>query len=322
MTFTSWLAVLLVGGGLGMLAAGLLSRVYQREEELAQILDLPYGEHDVDVRDVAERHSQILENTIGVAGRVIESMDPKGSLLIKLEKARVPIRPGEFVILVAVIGLAAGGVMAIATSSVVFGLLGLLVSPLLSRAFLNRRIKKRRRQFEEQFPEALTLIASSLSAGHTFLRAIQMMNEEAEGPLAEEFGRVVSETELGDPLVDALDRLAERIDIRDVDWVVQAIKIQQQVGGKLADLLHTLADFIRAREEIRREIDVLTAEGRVSAIVLGGLPVFLLIAIQVISPDYMQPMYQGWGWVWLGAAAAITAASMAIILRMVNSVEV
>lgn len=322
MTFSAWLAVLLVGGGLSMLAVGVLARVYEREEELAKILDLPYGEQDVDLRSVVERHSQLLENTIGVAGKVIDSMDPKGSLLTKLEQARVPIRPGEFVILVGLAGVVGGGILAVATSSIVFGLLGIFVAPLIGRAFLERRIVKRRRRFEEQFPEALTLIASSLSAGHTFLRAIQMMNQEADGPLSEEFGRVVSETELGDPLVDALDRLAERLQIRDVDWVVQAIKIQQQVGGKLADLLHTLADFIRAREEIRREIDVLTAEGRVSALVLGGLPVFLLLAIQVISPDYMKPMYQGWGWIWLGGAAGITIGAIAIILRMVNSVEV
>ena len=88
------------------------------------------------------------------------------------------------------------------------------------------------------------------------------MCEEAEPPISEEFARVVSETQLGDPLVDALERMAHRLDVCDVDWVVQAIRIQQTVGGKLAELLHTLADFIRAREEIRREIDVLTAEGK------------------------------------------------------------
>src|SRR3546814_2935346 len=99
------------------------------------------------------------------------------------------------------------------------------------------------------------------------------MAEEAEGPIAEEFGRVIAETQLGDPLVDALERMARRLDIRVVDWVVQAIRIQQTVGGKLADLLHTLAGFIRAREEIRREVDVLTAEGRVSAYILGALPI-------------------------------------------------
>lgn len=322
MTGTSWLAVFLVGGGFAMLSVGILSRVYEREEELAKILDLPWGEQDVDIADVAERHSQLVENTIGVAGKVIESIDAKGTLLTKLEKSRVPVRPGEFVMLVIAAGVIGGAVVTAATSSFLFGFVALLVSPFVAMAYLNRRIKQRRKKFEETFPEALTLIASSLSAGHTFLRAIQMMNQEAEGPLAEEFGRVVAETELGDPLVDALERMSERVDVRDVDWVVQAIKIQQEVGGKLADLLHTLADFIRAREEVRREIDVLTAEGRVSAFVLGAMPAFLLVAIQVMNPGYMEPMFQGWGWIWLGGAAAICVASIGIILKMVDSVEV
>ena len=98
-----------------------------------------------------------------------------------------------------------------------------------------------------------------------------MMTEEAEPPMSEEFARVVYETRLGDPLVDALERMAKRLEIRDLDWVVQAIRVQQTVGGKLADLLHTLADFIRARDEVRREVAVLTAEGRISAYVLGAM---------------------------------------------------
>jgi tight adherence protein B len=145
-----------------------------------------------------------------------------------------------------------------------------------------------------------------------------MMCEEAPPPLSEEFARVVHETRLGDPLVDALARMAQRLDIRDVDWVVQAIRIQQTVGGKLADLLHTLADFIRAREEIRREIDVLTAEGKISAYVLGALPIGLGFFIQVSNPGYLDPMFQGWGVVWLGGALASITLGMIVILRMVK----
>ena len=128
----------------------------------------------------------------------------------------------------------------------------------------------------------------------------------------------MSETQLGDPLVDALDRMAQRLGVRDVDWVVQAIRIQQTVGGKLADLLHTLADFIRAREEIRREIDVLTAEGKISAYVLGALPVFLAIFMQVSNPDYLAPMFRGWGLVWMTGAGLSIAIGMLLILRMVK----
>jgi len=315
---TQLLAVLLVGGGLALLAVGLLSRVYEREEKLAEILDLPYGEQDIDLAAAIEQHSTLVESTIGAAGRIIEQVDAKGSLLSRLERARLPIRPGEFVLFVISGGLVLGALVSAITTSYVFGGAALLASPFLAIAFLDRRISRRKRRFEEQFPDALTLIGSSLSAGHTFLRSIQLMCEEAEGPIAEEFARVVSETQLGDPLVDALDRMAQRLEIRDVDWVVQAIRIQQTVGGKLADLLHTLAGFIRAREEIRREVDVLTAEGRVSAYVLGALPLFLGVFIQISNPGYLDPMFRGWGWIWLGGAAASVAVGLAVIFRMIK----
>jgi tight adherence protein B len=311
-------AVLFVGGGLALVAVGLLSRVYAREERLADILDLPWGERDVDLAAAVEQHSSLVENTIGAAGKLIDQVDAKGNLLTLLERARLPIRPGEFVLFVVCGGVVLAALVAAVTSSLIFGLAAAVASPFLGIAYLNRRISGRKKKFEAQFPDALTLIASSLSAGHTFLRAIQMMCEEGEAPISEEFARVVNETQLGDPLVDALGRMAERLDVRDVDWVVQAIRIQQTVGGKLADLLHTLADFIRAREEIRREIDVLTAEGKISAYVLGALPPFLGLFIQVTNPGYLDPMFQGWGWVALGGAAASIAAGMGIILRMVK----
>jgi len=312
------LAMVFVGGGLALLVIGLLSRVYEREEQLADILDLPWGERDVDLGAAVEQHSSIVENTIGVAGKLIEQVDAKGSLLTLLERARVPVRPGEFVLFVVSGGIILASFVAAITSSIPFGLLAFVVSPFLGIAYLNRRISRRKRKFEEQFPDALTLIGSSLSAGHTFLRSIQMMCEEAEPPISEEFARVVSETQLGDPLVDALERMAQRLDVRDVDWVVQAIRIQQTVGGKLADLLHTLADFIRSREEIRREIDVLTAEGKVSAYVLGALPLFLAIFIQVTNPGYLDPMFEGWGPIWLGGAVLSVAIGMILIFRMIK----
>ena len=314
------IATVLVGGGMALVVVGLLSRVYQREDELVDILDLPWGSQgdDVDVAAAIEQHSNMVESTIGVAGKLIEQIDAKGSLLQLLDQSRLPVRPGEFVLLVLAAGVTSAVFFAAITANVVVGFVALLLTPLAGAAYLKRRIARRTRKFEEQFPDALTLIGSSLSAGHTFLRAIQLMCEEADAPISEEFARVISETQLGDPLVDALGRMAQRLEIRDVDWVVQAIRIQQTVGGKLADLLHTLADFIRAREEIRREVDVLTAEGRVSAYVLGALPVILALFVQVTNPSYLAPMFQGWGIVWMAGAALSIAAGMAVILRMVK----
>jgi tight adherence protein B len=253
-----------------------------------------------------------------MAGRFVDQLDEKGSLVTKLEKARLPVRPGEYVVIVLAVAVVLGAFGWAITSQWFCGVIGLAVAAIGGNVYLTRRITGRRKKFEAQFPDALSLIASSLSAGHTFLRAIQMMCEESEAPLSEEFGRVVNETQLGDPIVDALDRMAHRLDVRDVAWVVQAIRIQQTVGGKLADLLHTLADFIRAREEIRREVDVLTAEGRISAWVLGALPVFLLVAISVMNPGYMDSMFTGWGFVWLAGSAVSVAMGVTVINKMVK----
>lgn len=309
-------AMIAVGGGLALVVAGLLFRVRERERALAEILDLPFGERDVRPEALTEGYSPLVEGTIGLAGKVVAQFDEKGDMRAALERARIPMRPGEYAITAGAATLAVAAALYGITGAWLFGVIGLAVGPLGATAFVRFRISRRRKAFEAALPDALTLIASSLSAGHTFLRAIQMMTEEAEPPLSEEFARLVAETRLGDPVVDALGRMAKRLEIRDLDWVVQAIRIQQTVGGRLADLLHTLADFIRAREEVRRDVAVLTAEGRISAWVLTALAPFMFLAIQTASPGYMKPMYQGWGLVVLGGTALLMAFGSLIIFRM------
>ena len=249
------IAMLFVGGGLSLLVAGWLVNVRDRDKKLAEILDLPFGERDVRVEALTETRSPIVNASVGFAGKMVTQFDQKGALKSSLERARIPVKPGEFVVITACASIGLAALLLALTSGVwVFALIGLCLGPLGASVAIKRRISGRKKAFEEQLPDALSLIASSLSAGHTFLRAIQMMCEESEPPLSEEFARVVNETRLGDPVVDALGRMAQRLQIRDLDWVVQAIRIQQTVGGKLADLLHTLADFIRARDEVRREV--------------------------------------------------------------------
>ncbi|MFN2504969.1 MAG: type II secretion system F family protein [Acidimicrobiales bacterium] len=309
-------AMLGVGLGLALIVAGWLLRVRSRDNMLAEILDLPYGERDVRVEALSETRSPLVEGTIGFAGKMVTQLDTKGSLKASLERARIPMKPGEFAVITGCASVALAAILYALTGTWVFALGGLALGPLVASVVVRRRIASRRRAFEAALPDALSLIASSLSAGHTFLRAIQMMCEESEPPLSEEFSRVVSETRLGDSLVDALGRMAERLQIRDLDWVVQAIRIQQTVGGKLADLLHTLADFIRARDEVRREVKVLTAEGRVSAWILTALAPGMLFLVQLVSPDYMRPMYSGWGLAVLIGTGCMVATGAAIIFRM------
>jgi tight adherence protein B len=306
-----------VAAGAALVVSGILLRARERERQLIEILDLPFGERDVPAEAIEQR-AALVDTTVGLASRVVEQFDAKGSLAQAIERARLPIRPGEFVTVVASFSLGGAALLWVLTGQWYFAALVVVLSPLLARGFLTYRINRRRKLLEEQLPEALSLVAGSLAAGHTFLRAIQMLTEEAEPPISEEFERVIYETRLGDPLVDALERMAKRLGIRDLEWVVQAIRVQQTVGGKLADLLHTLADFMRAREEVRREVDVLTAEGRISAYVLGALPILLLIAISIISPGYMKPMFKGWGIWWLAGTGVSVLVGVGVILNMVK----
>ena len=315
---TGLLLAVAVGAGLALVVVGVLLRSREKSQDLAKILDLPFGERDVPVEAVTEGTSSLAQTAVSMAGAMVTQFDAKGSLRATLERARVPLRPGEYVIVVGCGGLIGSILVGLMTGAFVLGLLALVGALAIGSLYPKMKITKRRRAFEAQLPDALSLVASSLSAGHTFLRAIQMMTEEAEDPLAEEFARVVYETRLGDPLVDALDRMAIRLDIPDLRWVVQAVRIQQTVGGKLADLLHTLAEFIRSREEVRREVQVLTAEGRISAWVLGAMPVGLLFVMQVINPEYGSPLFRGWGLAVLAGTAASVVVGMAVILRMVK----
>ena len=316
MTILILAAAVLVG--MALLSAGLLLRARRRDRDLAQILELPYGEQDVPVEAITEGRNAIARSAVNFTGKMVDKYDARGSLGTLLERARIPMRPAEYIVVTLCGAVAAGALVGIMTSQWIIGAAAALATPMVSMQIPKVRIARRKKAFEAQLPDALSLIASSLSAGHTFLRAIQMMCEESEPPMSEEFARVVYETRLGDPVVDALDRMAVRLEISDLRWVVQAIRIQQQVGGKLADLLHTLADFIRAREEVRREINVLTAEGRISAWVLGGMPVALLFAIQVMNPGYAAPLFRGFGYVVLALTGGSVLLGVTIIRRMVR----
>jgi tight adherence protein B len=237
---------------------------------------------------------------------------------LALERAQIPLHAGEYLIVTIASGLAVAALLLALTGAVLVALAGPALAAVVSSRLVRQRIAKRRKRFEAQLPDALSLVASSLSAGHTFLRAIQMMCEEAGPPMSEEFALVVAETRLGDPLVDALERMAVRVQVRDMDLVVQAVRIQQTVGGKLATLLHTLSDFIRLRGELRREVSILTAEGRMSAYVLAGLVPFLFVMMNILNPAYVKPLYSGTGLMLLAGCAGSVLAGMFMILRMVK----
>jgi tight adherence protein B len=297
---------LFVGVGLATVVCGLLLRGQARQAALVQAIDLPFGMRGVSFHGADP------------AARLVARVDRRRRLDAALARAHLAVRPEQFALTVAAVGFAAAAVSAVLLHTWAAVPVVLALAPLVGSAWLSRRAGARRRALESQLPDALSVVAGSLAAGHTFLRSLQLLCEEAAPPLGEELARVVRETELGTPVVDALADMADRVDVADVRWVVQAIRVQQEVGGKLADLLHTLADFMRARDEVRREVRVLTAEGRLSAWVLGALPVVLVAAMRVLNPGYLDPLLHGWGLAVLLGSAGSVAVGVLLIRRMVQ----
>lgn len=299
---TAILPALLVGGGLAAIVCALLVRSQEQAVRLADVLDLPFGTRGVENR----QHP------------LVARVDPGHRLEQALARAQLGVRPEQFALLLVAVGLAVAAVCSLLLRTWVAVPVVLALAPLAGAALVTHRAQARAAALEAQLPDALSIVAGSLAAGHTFLRSLQLLCEEATPPLSDELMRVVRETQLGTPVVDALDAMAHRVGVADLRWIVQAIRVQQEVGGKLADLLHTLADFMRAREDVRREVRALTAEGRLSAWVLGALPPVLLVAVRVLNPGYLDPLLHGWGLAALGASAVSVAFGVFLIRRMVR----
>jgi tight adherence protein B len=173
----------------------------------------------------------------------------------------------------------------------VSGIFGFVLGYMLPRFWIGRRISGRLSAFNKQLPDTITLLSNSLRAGSSFLQSIELVSREGRPPMSDEMGRVVREVNLGLGMEEALQNLVRRIKSDDLDLMVTAIGIQQQVGGNLAEILDTIAFTIRERVRIKGEISTLTAQGRVSGYLVAFLPIGLGAVLNVINPAFMQPLF-------------------------------
>lgn len=207
-------------------------------------------------------------------------------------RADLRLRPAEWLIVCAVSAVSACLLGLLATHSALTGLmLGILglAAPLL---VLNARQDARQRKFSEQTPDMLMLMTASLRAGHSFSQAMELVAAEMPPPLASEFAWASGEAKLGVPLEIALGRMIERVPSPDLDLIVTAILIQIPLGGNLAEVLEAIADTIRERVRVQGEVRTLTAEGRLSALVLIVLAPALALLLHLRNPAYFQPLIE------------------------------
>ncbi len=240
----------------------------------------------------ARQRSKIIEQVVERAEEAAEARGNLNTTANLLEKAEIPLRVGEafavqvgIVIFAFIIGFFVFG------TNLLGGLLLAIPAALLPPAFVRHKVAKRAKKLESQLPDTLTLLASTLKAGYSFLQGMDAVGNEAEEPLAGEFRRTVNEARLGKEMDDALDDLSDRVESQDMLWAIVAIKIQREVGGNLAELLTIVAETMNQRQRLRGEVRALTAEGRISAYVLLALPFLVALGMWFLNPEYLSELW-------------------------------
>lgn len=224
---------------------------------------------------------------VDVAERVAGKSDFAKNLDSQLERGGVKLKSGEFLamsLLAAAVGALLGALILPKLIFIVaFAGLGFFAP----RAWLALTVHRRLSKMHGQIADILMIIASSLRAGHSFMQALDAVGKEIPEPGCSEFSRLVAEIRLGRPVDEAMNDLADRIASEDFRWAVLAVNIQRDVGGNLAEVLDTVAETIRERDNVRRQVKVLSAEGKMSIYILAGLPIALAAYMAIVNPDYL-----------------------------------
>lgn len=223
----------------------------------------------------------------------------------KLEQAGLNKEPGDYLLMAGAITLVST-VMAFFLAGLGISILALIATPFLLFLVLNFLISRRRKTFDSQVPDTLQMFSGGLRAGHSLLRAIDAAAQENEGPMAEELSRIVNETRIGRDLGESMADVSRRTASEDFYWIAQAIEIHREVGGDLAEVLDHVGETIRDRNQVKGQVRALSAEGRISALVLMALPILMFIGLVLFNPTYARVFTTTFvGFVMIGAAMAL-----------------
>jgi len=259
--------------------------------------------------------TRLTDRTVGAIDRIIRRRNIVPFTASELEQAGIRMQPSAFVLMVtsaatvsALVGLLLGdGTLWVIPLMIVFAALAVVGA----KVWLRLRTGQRRAKFADQLDESLSLLAGGLRAGHSLMRAVDAVSHETEQPTSDEFARIVNETRIGRDLSDALDGTAVRMRSEDFQWVAQAISINREAGGNLSQVLDQVGNTIRERNQVRRQVKSLAAEGKLSAWVLVLLPISVFTFLLITQPNYFNGF--------LSNVAGIIALIVAAILLVLGS---
>lgn len=284
----------------------IISRLYDEQEELT--------------RQAAAENVNILRQDAGSGGRILMKMPFIGEKAYDLVmKAGMGDNINAFMLGCCGLFLA----LLVGLNSITSGLFAfigaLLLTILLPRFYLKRKINKRNEAFINMFPDAVDMIVRSVRSGHPLNTALRMIAENMDAPVRTEFKQLVDEIAFGRSTTEALVRMSQRIDEPDLQFFVVILSVQQETGGNLAEVLSNLSGIIRKRKQLRLKIKAMTSEGRATAYILGALPLVVFGAIKATSPDYLTPLFtEDAGRMVLGGAIGLVALAAFIVYNMLQ----
>jgi tight adherence protein B len=237
----------------------------------------------------------------------------------EVEIARIQRTALELLSFTALGTIVAAVLVGLASGTPVPSLLLVVFAPMALPAFVKFRVRKQRQLFAEQLPTHLQELASAMRAGHSLVSGFASIAQGAPEPSRGEWSRVVGDEQLGQPLEEAMQPLARRMDTADVEQVALVAALHQRTGGNMAEVLERVAESVRERAELRRELHALTAQARLSRVVVTLLPVVLVLAIYVINPRYLRPLFHtSTGVVLLFLAGGMLVVASLIMRRIVE----
>lgn len=265
------------------------------------------------------KQSSFLDGLLRSAIQYLERSNYFISIKSKLLQAYIQMKPIEFIEISIISGLVVGAVFFQLYSKSWFFILGFLLGFKVPEIFIESIRKKRAKQLNSQLPQALSLLSNGLRAGFSFPQAMAVVSREMEAPIADEFSKVLRDNSYGKNMNEALEDLAKRTDDEDLDIFITTLLIQMQVGGDLSEILDTISGTIRERVKLKGDVHTLTSQSRMSAVIIGIMPIAIAGAIFMLNPEYIGALFSDpLGLMMLGTAAVMMMIGIISLVKIVQ----
>ena len=305
-----------------LMAAAIRKRIQEREtvlERMERFAGRIAGRHNVIQKQEEKDLSDSLKEALQKGARLIQKVHRSSSLDLKMLQAGLPILGSEFLIIELVAAIIAFVFAGLLTMQLPVAILAFLFMPLVGWMLIQMKIRKRRKDFVNQLGDMLSMVASALRAGFSFVQAVEIVSKEMAAPMSVEISKLIREINVGVPMETALEDINRRVECPEFELITTAVLIQRQVGGNLAQILDNISDTINERIRMKREVLALTAQGRMSAVVMALLPIALAAFLFSVNHDYFDPLLASpMGKIAIGIALLMELLGYLVIKKIVD----